>query len=102
MVENQSHLGKMGKLACIILLAAVAVERTPESQTGQTGRTSQTGTHLPMCSNILRVIVDAVCVLQDAQRRECTTVLDRASIAARRKMRHENRKIKKNLSCGNN
>ena len=39
--------------------------------------------------------MDAVCVLQDAQRRECTTVHDRASIAARRKMRRENRKIKK-------
>ena len=46
--------------------------------------------------------MDAVCVLQDAQRRECTTVLDRASIAARRKMRRENRKIKKTFDCGNN
>ena len=39
------------------------------------------------------------CILCFARRtaRECTTVLDRVSIAARHKMRRENRKIKKNL-----
>ena len=44
---------------------------------------------------ILRIIVDAVCVLQDAQRGSVLYVLDQASIAARLKMHCENRKIKK-------
>ena len=44
---------------------------------------------------ILRIIVDAVCVLQDAQRGSVRLYSTERAIAARHEMAHENRKIKK-------